>query len=57
MNEQQVLAEVFELLKEHYPYVREFLFSKVPAAKEILAGPSAAEQKLRELQRKDGVED
>lgn len=53
MTEEQILKEVFEVLKQHYPYVIDFLFAKIPSAKEILAGPSAAEAKLKELEKKD----
>lgn len=53
MTEEQILKEVFEVLKQHYPYVIDFLFAKIPAAKVILAGPSAAEAKLKELEKKE----
>ena len=56
MSEAEILA-VFELLKHHYPYVLDFICANVPSAKEILAGPSAAEAKLRELQKLEGSED
>lgn len=57
MSDREILVHVFELLKFHYPYVLNFLLAKVPSAKELLAAPSAAETRLRELQRKDSEED
>ena len=56
MSEAEILA-VFELLKHHYPYVLDFICANVPSAKTLLAGPSAAEEKLRKLQAIDGQED
>mgnify|MGYP003345317039 FL=1 len=56
MSEAEILA-VFELLKHHYPYVLDFICANVPSAKTLLAGPSAAEKKLRKLQALDGQED
>jgi hypothetical protein len=56
VNEQQLLA-MFELLKHHYPYVLDFICANVPSAKTLLAGPSAAEEKLRKLQALEGQED
>ena len=56
MTEADILA-VFELLKHHYPYVLDFIYANVPSAKVILAGPSAAEDKLRKLQALEGTED
>lgn len=57
MNEKIVLEQVFELLKDHYPYVRDFIFAKIPDAKTLLHGESAAADKLRKLQALDGTED
>jgi hypothetical protein len=57
VTEAEIIAEVVKLLRHHYPYVLDFLASSIPSASEILKGPSAAEDKLRELQRLEGTED
>lgn len=54
---EEVLKYVLEWLAKNAPELLARLFDDVPSAKTILEGPSAAEQKLRELQRKDGEED
>lgn len=53
--EQKLLEEVFDVLREHYPYVRTFLFEKVPGVKEILAGESASAKKLREIREVEDI--
>ena len=57
MIEKAILEEVFEVLQQHYPYVKTFLFEKVPSVKEMLHGESEAEVKLRRVREIDATED
>lgn len=54
---EEVLKYVLEWLAKNAPDLMPRLFDDVPPVKTILSGPSEAEKKLRELQRKDGEED
>jgi hypothetical protein len=54
---EEVLRYVIEWLAKNAPELLARLYDDVPPAKTILAGPSAAEQKLRKLQALDGTED
>lgn len=55
--EKEILQEVFDILQQHYPYVKTFLFEKVPSVKEMLDGESEAEIKLRRVREIDATED
>ena len=57
MIEKALLEEIFDVLQQHYPYVKTFLFEKVPSVKEMLDGESEAEVKLRRVREIDATED
>lgn len=54
---EEVLRYVIDWLAKNAPELLARLYDDVPPAKTILAGPSAAEQKLAELRRLEGTED
>jgi hypothetical protein len=54
---EEVLRYVIEWLAKNAPELLARLYDDVPPAKTILAGSSAAEQKLAELRRLEGTED
>jgi hypothetical protein len=56
-SEQEVVLWILDWLRKHHKDILDRLLTEVPSAAIILAGESAAEEKLRKLQALEGAED